>query len=149
MGLVRGTACHYYLGGCSALVVCARRSRQVWVGWGRCRFLRLSRAPLTFPAFPVLRVAGRFIRVSLILARRYAIPCGLCVPRPRSECPSGLLHVPFASVCARAPAASAPFPPPRVGVARAPRVVPVQGSGRAIACGSCPSAFPAPVPCAV
>ena len=29
LGLVRGTVCHYCLGGCSALVVCARRSGQV------------------------------------------------------------------------------------------------------------------------
>ena len=48
-------------------------------------------------------------------------------------------------VYAHTPSASAPFPPPQVGVARAPRVVPVQGAGRAVSCGSCPSAFPAPV----
>ena len=29
MGLVRGTVCHYSLGRCSSLVVCAQRSRQV------------------------------------------------------------------------------------------------------------------------
>ena len=34
-GLVRSTVCYYCLGGCSALVLCARRSRQVWgVGAG-------------------------------------------------------------------------------------------------------------------
>ena len=38
-------------------------------------------------------------------------------------------------------------PPPPVGVARAPRVVPVRGAGRAVPGGLCPSAFPAPVPC--
>ena len=39
VGLVRGTVCHYCLGGCSALVVCARRSRQVrgfGAGAGSC-----------------------------------------------------------------------------------------------------------------
>ena len=39
MGPVRGTVCHYCLGGCSALVVCARHSRQVWgvgAGAGSC-----------------------------------------------------------------------------------------------------------------
>ena len=35
MGLVRSTVCYYCLGRCSALVVCAQRSRQVWgVGAG-------------------------------------------------------------------------------------------------------------------
>ena len=38
-------------------------------------------------------------------------------------------------------------PPPRVGVARAPRAVPVLGAGRAVPLGLCPSACPASVPC--
>ena len=59
------------------------------------------------PACPALRVAGRPVRVSLTLARWYAIPRSLCVPRARSGCPSGSPRVPFACVCARAPAASA------------------------------------------
>ena len=66
--------------------------------------------PPSRPACPALRVAGRPVRVSLTLARWYAIPHGLCVPRARSGCPSGSPHVPFACVCARAPAASAPPP---------------------------------------
>ena len=37
VGLVRCALRHYCLGGCSALVVCARRSRPVLGGWGRCR----------------------------------------------------------------------------------------------------------------
>ena len=36
-GLVRGLVCHYCLGGCSALFVCARRSRQVWGVGARAR----------------------------------------------------------------------------------------------------------------
>ena len=67
-----------------------------------------------------LRVAGRPIRVSLTLARWYAIPCGVCVPRARSGCPSGSSRVPLSCVCARAPAASAPPPPGWCGV-RTPR----------------------------
>ena len=67
--------------------------------------------PPSRPACPALRVAGRPVRVSLTLARWYAIPRGLCVPRARSGCPSGSPRVPFACVCARAPAASAPPPP--------------------------------------
>ena len=101
------------------------------------------------PTFPALCVAGRPVRVSLILARWYAIPCGLCVPRARSGCPSGFPRVSFLCVCARAPAPSAPPPPPRVGVARAPRAVPVLGAGRAVPRSPCPSACPASVPCSV
>ena len=67
--------------------------------------------PPSCPVCPALRVAGRSVRVSLILARWYAIPRGLCVPRIRSGCPSRSPRVPFACVCARAPAASAPPPP--------------------------------------
>ena len=99
------------------------------------------------PACPALRVAGRPVRVSLTLARWYAIPRGLCVPRARSGCISGSLRVPFACVCARAPAASAP--PPLGGVACAPRAVPALGAGRAVPRGPCPSACPAPVPCSI
>ena len=38
-------------------------------------------------------------------------------------------------------------PPPWLGVACARRAVPLQGAGRAVPGGLCPSAFPAPVPC--
>ena len=149
LGLVRGAMRHYCLGRCSALVVCVRRSRPVWGGWGRCQVLCLSLFPPARPAFPALCVAGPPVWVSLILARWYAIPCGLCVPRARSGCPSGFPRVSFVCVCARALAASAPPPPPRVGVARAPRAFPVLGAGRAIPLGPCPSACPASVPCSV
>ena len=105
--------------------------------------------PPSRPSFPAPRVADRPVRVSLTLARWYAIPCGLCVPRALSGCPSRIPRVPFMCVCARALPASAPFLPPRVSVARARRVVPVQGASRAVPCGPYPSAFPASVPCAV
>ena len=64
--------------------------------------------PPSRPAYPALRVAGRPVRVSLTLARWYAIPVGLCVPRARSGCPSGGPRVSFSCVCARALAVSAP-----------------------------------------
>ena len=67
--------------------------------------------PPSRPACPVLLVAGCPIRVCLTLARWYAIPRGLCVPRARSSCPSGSPRVFFACGCTRAPAASAPTPP--------------------------------------
>ena len=78
MGLVRGSVRHYCLGGCSALFVCARRSRPVQGGWGRCRVLCLPRFPLPAP---------RFLR---------------CVWRAlRSGCPlSSLAGTPFHAVCA-------------------------------------------------
>ena len=62
--------------------------------------------------FPALCVACRPVWVSLILARWYAIPCGLCVQWPRSGCPSDFPRVSFVCVCARALAASAPPPLP-------------------------------------
>ena len=99
------------------------------------------------PACSALHVAGRPVRVSLTLARWYAIPRGLCVPRAWSGCPSGSHRVSLSCVCARALAASAP--PPLGGVACAPRVVPALGAGRAVPRGPCPSACPAPVPCSV
>ena len=67
--------------------------------------------PPAHPAFPALCVVSRPVWVSLILARWYAIPCGLCVPRARSGYPSGFPRVSFVCVCARALAASAPPPP--------------------------------------
>ena len=68
--------------------------------------------PPARPAFPALCVAGRPVWVSLIFACLYAIPCGLCVPRAPSGCPSGFPRVSFVCVCARALAASAPPPLP-------------------------------------
>ena len=67
--------------------------------------------PPSRPACPALCVAGRPVWVSLTLARWYAIPRGLCVPRARSGCPSGIPRMSFVCVCARAPAASASPPP--------------------------------------
>ena len=64
--------------------------------------------PPSRPAYPALRVAGRPVRVSRTLARWYAIPGGLCVPRARSGCPSGGPRVSFSCVCACALAVSAP-----------------------------------------
>ena len=77
-GLVRGAVRHYCLGGCSALFLCARRSRPVREGWGRCRVLCRPRFPLPAPRFP--RCVWR------------AVPPG---------CPlSSLACTPFRAVCA-------------------------------------------------
>ena len=84
--------------------------------------------------------------MSLFFACWYAIPCGLCVPRAPFGCPSAPRRVPVVFVCTRALAVLA-SPPHLAGVARAPRAVPAHGAGRAVPCGSCPSAFAARVPC--
>ena len=91
--------------------LCVRGARGRFGGFGPVPDV----VPLSFPpprsACSALRVAGRPVRVSLTLARWYAIPRGLCVPRARSGCPSGSPRVSLSCVCARAPAASAPPPP--------------------------------------
>ena len=79
-----------------------------WGGPGPVPGVVSSPFPPARPAFPALCVAGRPVWVSLILARWYAIPCGLCVPRARSGCPYGFPRMSFVCVCARDPAASAP-----------------------------------------
>ena len=77
-------------------------------GSGRYLVLCLSRFPHLAPRVPRCVWRALPVRLSLTLARWYAIPGGLCVPRARSGCPSGSPRVPFARVCARAPASSAP-----------------------------------------
>ena len=126
---------------------CVRSARGRFGGLGPVPGVVSLPFPPSRPACPALRVATRPVGVSLTLARWYAIPRGLCVPRARSGCASGSPHVPFVCVCARAPAASAP--PPLGGLACAPCAVPALGAGRAVPRGPCPSACPAPVPCSV
>ena len=127
--------------------LCVRGARDRFGGLGPVPGVVSLPFPPSCPACPALRVAGCPVRVSLTLARWYAIPRGLCVPRARSGCPSGSPRVPFACVCARA--LRRPLPPPLGGVACAPRAVPALGAGRAVPRGPCPSACPAPVPCSV
>ena len=59
----------------------------------------VSSSPLALLA---LRVEGCPVRVSPCFACWYANPCGLCVLRARSGCPSGPRCVPVVCVCARA-----------------------------------------------
>ena len=100
---------------------CVRGARGRFGGFGPVPGVVSLPFPPSRPACPALRVAGRPVRVSLTLARWYAIPCGLCLPRARSGCPSRSPRVPFACVCARAPAASAPPPPWMVWLAHLAR----------------------------
>ena len=90
---------------------CVRGARGRFGGLGPVPGVVSLPFPPSRPACPALRVAGRPVWVSLTLARWYGIRHGLCVPRARSGCPSGSPCVPFACVCTRAPAASAPPPP--------------------------------------
>ena len=149
MGLVRRAVRHYCLGGCSALVVCARRSRPV----------RGAPAGVWCCVFPVSPFPDR-------------VSCAVCggpsrpgVPYPpslvrhsmRSVQYAGSVRLPFwfsprvPCVCVRlcSRGVRAPPPPPLVGLAHAPRAVPVLGAGRAVSCSPCPSACPSPVPCSV
>ena len=91
--------------------LCVRGARGRFRGFGPVPGVVSLSFPPSRPACSALRVAGRPVRVSLTLARWYAIPRGLCVPRAWSGCPSGSPRVPLSCVCARAPAASAPPPP--------------------------------------
>ena len=143
MGLVRGAVRHYCLGGCGTLVVCARRSRPVRGGWGRCRSLCLPR--FFFPRCVWLAVLSRCPLSSLAGTPFHAV-CAF-----RGLGPVALLVFPACPLRVRALALSLrpPPPPPWVSVARAPRAVPVLGTGRAVPRGPCPSACPASDPCSV
>ena len=66
------------------------------------------------PACSALCVAGRLVRLSITLARWYATPRGLCVPRARSGCLPVVPACPF-RVCALA-LSRCPLPPPLGGV---------------------------------
>ena len=149
LGLVRGAVRHYCRGGCSALVVRVRRSRPVRGGWCRCRVLCLPRFPL--PALRFLRCVWRAVLSWCPLSSLTGTPFhAVCAFRGLG--PVALLVFPACPLCVCALALSLrprPPPPPRVGVARAPRAVPVLGAGRAVPLGPCPTACPASVPCSV
>ena len=128
--------------------LCVRGARgRFGGGSGRYLVLCLSCFPLPAPRVP--RCVWR------------AVPSGCPLP--------SLAGTPFHAVCAFRALGSAalpvvpacpfrvcalalsrcPLPPPLGGVARASRVVPALGAGRAVPRGPCPSACPAPVPCSV
>ena len=147
-GLVRGSVRHYCLGGCSALFVCARRSRQVWEARAGAGFCVFPIPPLP-PSVP--RAACGGLSCPDVTYRRPLVRQSM-----RSVRSAGLVWFPFwysthvLCVCVHSRSCGVrPFLPPRVGVARAPRVAPVQGASRAVPCGLCPSEVPASVLCAV
>ena len=130
------------------LCVCGARGRfgGVWAGAGCCVFPvspcppRVSCALCGGPSrlgvpYPrsLVRHSVRFVRsAGSVWLHFWFSPCVLCV-----------------CVRSRSRGVRAPPPPARVGVARAPRAVPVLGAGRAVLLGPCPSACPASVPCSV
>ena len=111
--LVCSSVRHYCLGGCSALSVCARLSRQVRRAGPVPLLVALPPCRPSLASLAML-VAGCPIRVSLVLACWYAIPCGLCVLRARSGCLFGACRLSVVCLCARRPAvvASPPLPLP-------------------------------------
>ena len=128
---------------------CVRGARGQFGGLGPVPGVVSPLFPRSRPACPALCVAGRPVRVSLTLAggTRFHAVCAfsglglvalLVFPAcPWCVCALALLRRPR------------PPPPPLVGVARAPRAVPVLGAGRAVPRSPCPSACPASVPCSV
>ena len=138
--LVRGAVRYYCLGGCSALFLCARRSRPVQGGWGRCQVMCPLPFPLPAPRYPrcVSRAVPSGCPLSSLAATPFHAVCAF-----RGLGPVAFLDFFACPLCVRAPA------PPWVGVARAPRAVSVLGAGRAVPRGPCPSPCPASVPCPV
>ena len=111
MGLVRGSVCHYCLGGCSALFVCNRRSRQVrgvGAGAGSCIFpvppslppraprcvwrVVSSGCPLPSPASAPFRAVCAFHGLGPVALLVFpSCPLRVCaLPLPRRLCPSPL-----------------------------------------------------------
>ena len=116
-------------------------------GSGRYLVLCLSRFPLPAPCVP--RCVWRAVPSGCPLPSLAGTPvhavCAFRVLRPVA-----LLVVPACPllVCALA-LSRRPLPPPRGGVARAPRAVPALGAVRAVPRNPSPSACPASVPCCV
>ena len=150
VGLVRGAVRHYCLGGCSALVLCARRSGQArWgdgVGAELCVFPvspfppRVSRAVCGGPSCPGVPYPRSLVRHSMRSVRSTGSVRLTFWYSPRVLC-----------VCVHSHSRGLrpPPPPPCAGVPCAPCVVPVLGAGRAVQRGPCTSACPASVLCSV
>ena len=90
--------------------LCVRGARGRFGGFGPVPGIVSLSFPPPRPACSALRVAGRPVRVSLTLARWYALPRGLCVLRARSGCPSGSPRVSLC-VCVRSRSRGVRCPP--------------------------------------
>ena len=122
MGLVRGTVCRYCLGGCSALVVCPQRSRQVW-GVRACAGSCVSPVPPSlYPCSP--RCVWRSVPLGCTLSSSAGTPfhavCALLGLSPVAPqvCPACPLRV-----------SALALPPPSLGQCGA-RTSRVSGEGR-------------------
>ena len=128
--------------------LCVRGARgRFGGGLGRYLVLCLSCFPLPAPRVP--RCVWRAVPSGCPLPSLAGTPFhAVCAFRALG--PVALPVVPACPfrVCALA-LSRCPLPPPLGGVARASRVVPALGAGRAVPLGPCPSACPAPVPCSV
>ena len=157
-GLMPTTVCYYYLGGCSALVVCARRTALVGaVPWSCVRGARgrsggSGPVPVLAPPFP------RGPRSERCGLSRPGVP-SLRLPvlhSMRSVRSAGSVSLPFGSapcVCwvwVRSCSCSVrACPPPAGWMWCLLRALLVQGASRALPDGSRPSAFPVLVPYSV
>ena len=113
MGLVRGAVRQYCLGGCSALVVFARRSRPVPGVWARCRVLCLPRFPLPAPRFLhcVWRAVPSGCPLSSLAGTPFDAVCAFC-----GLGPVALLVFPACPLCVCALALSGRRRPPLPGL---------------------------------
>ena len=109
VGLVHGAVRHYCLGGCSAPVVCSRRSRPVRGGWGRCRALCLPRFPLPASRFP--RCVWRAVPSGCPLSSLAGTPLH-AVRAFRGLGPVALLAFPACPLCVCVLVLLPPPPPP-------------------------------------
>ena len=116
-------------------------------GLRRCRVWCLLCFPLPAPRSPrcVWRAVPSGCPLSSLAGTPFHAVCAF-----RGLGPVALLVIPACPLCVCALALPRRLRPPSlVGVAHAPRVVPVLGGGRTVLRGPCPSACPAPVPCSV
>ena len=128
--------------------LCVRGARgQFGGGSGRYLVLCLSCFPLPAPRVP--RCVWRAVPSGCPLPSLAGTPFhAVCAFRALGSVALTVVPARPFRVCALA-LSRCPLPPPLGGVARASRVVPALGAGRAVPRGPCPSACPAPVPCSV
>ena len=128
--------------------LCVRGARgRFGGGSGRYLVLCLSYFPLPAPRVP--RCVWRAVQSGCPLPSLAGTPFhAVCAFRALGSVAPPVVPACPCRVCALA-LSRCPLPPPLGRVARASRVVPALGAGRAVPRGPCPSACPAPVPCSV
>ena len=128
--------------------LCVRGARGRF-GGGSGWYLVLCLSCFTLPAPRVPRCVWRAVPSGCPLPSLAGTPFhAVCAFRALGQVALPVVPACPFRVCALA-LSRCPLPPPLGGVARASRVVPALGAGRAVPLGPCPSACPAPVPCSV